>query len=512
MRKSSIKSPWTIICIFVIIIRTVLGLTWVETKLQNCDLWCCQAEGGVLRGGEPGLLLYRLRKWEPPDPSSNPADWRPVWSEGPAVIMLSKPRAQPPNDPALVLRWDIQAELTYSLLWTLQRLPEKSLCQSPAITSRRWTPRSLPALPGMGWLCWTLSARPPKLTLADVLAHWLRFQSAASSDLTTARWSSHSCSPHSVGRETQTYGFMSHLWIQTACLPSQFRPLATKPYCLPTGCFWVCLLDFSKWHCLVSSWRSWPFPRPCPNHLHLHLSNSSTEQLVCLPPLVSKPQPQFLGEESHRDPLLDPQLACLVQFLEYTLVGLSFPKLRLSSLAMPSLSVATSCPRMARASGGWHPGLTANSLNQPRFPQISSAYRMLSQIIHLHHLFPSSAFLWPLASIFCFVSVERSSLHPWALRGAAHIWKRMALSRTSLKSPCQLSSSRWDLQRPPPQWVWAPCPLLATPASLTGVVQEHCPTDLPPANLRLRAGFPREPNRRQWAIMTFFIIKSFIEL
>lgn len=181
MRKSSIKSPRTIICIFVIIIRTVLGLTWVETKLQNCDLWCCQAEGGVLRGGEPGLLLYRLRKWGPLDPSSNPADWRPKWSEGPAVLTLSKPWAQPPKDPALVLRWDIQAELTYSktrvsLLWTLQRLPEKSLCQSPAIISRRRTPRSLPALSGTGWLCWTLSARPPKLTLASVLAHWLRFQ------------------------------------------------------------------------------------------------------------------------------------------------------------------------------------------------------------------------------------------------------------------------------------------------------------------------------------------------
>lgn len=251
-----------------------------------------------------------------------------------------------------------------------------------------------------------------------------------------------------------------------------------KPRCLPTGCFWVCLLDFSKWHCLLSSWRSWPFPRPCSNHLHL--SNSSTEQLVCLPLLVSKPQPQFLGEESHRDPLLDPQLVCPVQFLEYTLVGLSFPKLRPSSLAMPSLSAATSCPRTAWASGGGHLGLTVNSLNQPGFPQISSAYPMLSQIIHLYHSFPSSAFLWPLASTFCFVSVERSSLHPWALHGAAHIWKQMALSRTSLKSPCQLSSSRWDLQRPPPQWVWAPCPLLATPASFTGVVQEPPACKSPP--------------------------------
>lgn len=47
--------------------------------------------------------------------------------------------------------------------------------------------------------------------------------------LTTAHRSSHYYSPHLSGKETQTYGFLSQLWIQTVCFPSKSRLLATKP-------------------------------------------------------------------------------------------------------------------------------------------------------------------------------------------------------------------------------------------------------------------------------------------
>lgn len=122
-----------------------------------------------------------------------------------------------------------------SLPSELSRGFQKNPCQCPSIPSRRRTPRSVPnplwhwlAVPSPLWH-WTLSARPQKPTMASacsvapvpkVLLHLI---------LSTAHRSSRYSSPHLAGKETQTYGFMSQLWTQTACFLSKSRLLARKP-------------------------------------------------------------------------------------------------------------------------------------------------------------------------------------------------------------------------------------------------------------------------------------------
>ena len=67
--------------------------------------------------------------------------------------------------------------------------------------------------------------------------------------------------------------------------------------------------------------------------------------------------------------------------------------------------------------------VATNSLNQPHFLQISSAYSVLSQIIRLHRKLTSSAFLLPFASIRAWFQLKGAALPaPHSLPGATHIW------------------------------------------------------------------------------------------